>query len=523
MFAISLLRYTSLSFTNQLFRKRSYINQRSSPAPTLSCQKDEISVVAEEAKRVPRNFVPVPFRYHEELILTVETLTNLGVGIGRVDISAYPSRTVDASETKHSNGQNFGLGWVIMVPNVIPGEVVRVRIYRNYKTYSEADLVNIITSSPHRITPKCPLFEECGGCQYQHIPIRLQRVYKQEQVQQLLDRAIECKDTAVPSVLPTLGTEDEYHYRSKITPHYNAPTAGSASIGPIGFNRKNGSQRAILDVEHCVIATRPINDKLLLLRKELREKARNGTLKRPSRGATLLLRHYGKDEVTTDPNQLVSTTVNKLRFSFLAGNFFQNNPFVLPLMVQHVVDGAAFSKSGRKMTHLIDCYCGSGLFCLSASHLFETCVGIEVNEKAITEARCNGKLNNIENCSFIAASAEAIFESNDLIQWRKGDEKGEAKVSCVRDFPRETTAVVLDPPRKGCSPEFMEQLYKYQPQRVIYMSCDPSTQARDANGLVSNGYEIVSIQPFDLFPQTRHIESLIIFERRFINKAHSKQ
>jgi 23S rRNA (uracil1939-C5)-methyltransferase/tRNA (uracil-5-)-methyltransferase len=410
-----------------------------------------------------------------------------------------------------------------MVPNVIPGEVVRVRIYRNFKSYSEADLVKIITSSPDRITPKCPLFEECGGCQYQHIPIRLQRVYKQEQVQQLLDRAIECKDTMFPSVLPTLGTEDEYYYRSKITPHYNALAAGSANIGPIGFNRKNGSQRAILDVEHCVIATRPINDKLVHLRKELREKALNGTLKRPSRGATLLLRQYGKDEVTTDPNQLVSTTVNNLKFSFLAGNFFQNNPFILPLMVQHVIDGAAFSKSGRKMTHLIDCYCGSGLFCLSASHLFETCVGIEVNEKAITEARYNGKLNNIENCSFIAASAEAIFESNDLIQWRNGDEIGEAKVSCVRDFPRETTVVVLDPPRKGCSPEFMEQLYKFEPQRIIYMSCDPSTQARDANGLVSNGYEIVSVQPFDLFPQTRHIESLIIFERQFINKAHSEQ
>jgi 23S rRNA (uracil1939-C5)-methyltransferase/tRNA (uracil-5-)-methyltransferase len=269
-----------------------------------------------------------------------------------------------------------------------------------------------------------------------------------------------------------------------------------------------------LDVENCVIATRPINNKLVLLRKELQEKALSGKLKRPSRGATLLLRHHEEDEVTTDPNQLVSTTVNNLKFSFLAGSFFQNNPFVLPLMVQHVVDGAAFSKSGRRMTHLIDCYCGSGLFCISASHLFETCVGIEVNEKAIEEARCNGKLNNIENCSFIAASAEAIFESNDLIPWRNCDEKGETKLLCVRDFPRETTVVVLDPPRKGCSPEFLEQLYKFEPQRVVYMSCDPSTQARDANGLVSNGYEIVSVQPFDLFPQTRHVECLIIFERR---------
>ncbi len=546
MIIISLLRRPSLSITNRSFRKQYF---HSLSAPTAGVHKDENVAIAEEKLRIPKRFVPFPFHYHEELELKVETLTNLGVGIGRVEISEFPSPNVDDSGNEHSNSHcleasktkrrlkneekekrkldiiddNARKGWVVMVPNVVPGELVRVRIYRNHKSYSEADLVDIIAASPYRITPKCPLFEECGGCQYQHIPIHLQRQYKQQQVQQLLNRSIRREDIKIPSVLPTIGTDEEYYYRSKITPHYNGLAAGSTSIGPIGFNKKNASQRSILDVEHCIIATKPINEKLVLLRQLLQEQALNGTLKRPFRGATLLLRHHGEDEVTTDPSQLVSTTVNNLKFTFVAGNFFQNNPFLLPLMVQRVVDGAAFSENGQRMTHLIDCYCGSGLFCLSASHLFETCVGIEVNEKAIEEARYNGKLNKIENCSFVAASAEAIFESNDLIPCRNTNDCAEKKSFRVRDFPRETTCIVLDPPRKGCSTEFLEQLYRFEPQRVVYMSCDPATQARDANGLVTNGFDIVSVQPFDLFPQTRHVESLIIFERKsFINKTNNQ-
>jgi 23S rRNA (uracil1939-C5)-methyltransferase/tRNA (uracil-5-)-methyltransferase len=112
------------------------------------------------------------------------------------------------------------------------------------------------------------------------------------------------------------------------------------------------------------------------------------------------------------------------------------------------------------------------------------------------------------NCKFVAASAEAIFMSHDPIQLETF-----TTTTYVKDFPKDNTVVVIDPPRKGCSEEFLEQLYSYASQRVVYMSCDPATQARDAEGIVKAGYTIVSIQPFDLFPQTRHIESLIVFEK----------
>lgn len=191
---------------------------------------------------------------------------------------------------------------------------------------------------------------------------------------------------------------------------------------------------------------------------------------------------------------------------------FQNNPFMLPTMVDLVVDAATKkSARGEEMTHLIDCYCGSGLFAIGSSSSFDICVGIEVNEKAVEEARNNAALNGIQNCDFVSASAEAIFKSKDPVS--AGNNK-EGKDLIVGDFPRSSTVVVVDPPRKGCSEEFLEQLNEFKPARVVYMSCDPATQARDAKLLVDYGYEIISIQPFDLFPQTRHIECLAVFERK---------
>lgn len=475
---------------------------------------------------VPRKFKPFPFQYQQELTLTVSGLTNRGIGVCRVPIT----ETMNEEMTNNGDGDNkikeevsnMNAKWVVMVPNVIPGETIRAKVYRNFNTYSEADLVEIIEASPNRVKPPCPLFDECGGCQYQHMDIDTQRQWKTSQVQDLLQRIGKLDPTSFPEVSPTVGTDETYHYRSKITPHYDRPVKTSSSVGDmeiraIGFKKK--TNRNLIDVEYCHIATEAINSKLIQLRHELFDKARNGKLEKPKKGATLLLRDALKyDEnapltqeqvVETNNNVYVKTMVKDLTFKFVAGNFFQNNPFMLPVMVDHVVQAAIQpNPNGEKMTHLIDCYCGSGLFCLSASNQFDICVGIEVNEKAVEEATENANLNNIMNCKFVAASAEAIFMSHDPIQLETF-----TTTTYVKDFPKDKTVVVIDPPRKGCSEEFLEQLYSYAPQRVVYMSCDPATQARDAEGIVKAGYTIVSIQPFDLFPQTRHIESLIVFEK----------
>lgn len=474
--------------------------------------------------------------------MKIEALTNLGFGIARVELGETLDTDAVASNGKgnekeiDSNTSSDPKKWVMFVPNVIPGELVKVRIYRNYASYSDADLLQIIEPSPDRIEPLCPLATICGGCQYQHITIGRQRSMKTVQVQELFEKLGGFETQDFPAVLDTLGTDEVFGYRSKITPHYEAPMnkkgrkkaiqENSGDEGPvskmceireIGFKQK--ASRRLVDVPFCHIATPAINDALVHVREGKREEARQGLLKKPTKGATLLLRD-SDGVVETDHSVYVNTTVKDLMFRFKAGNFFQNNPYMLPKMVDLVVDAATeLSSSGKSMTHLIDCYCGSGLFTLGSSSSFDVCVGIEVNSLAVEEARDNAALNGIENCDFVSASAEAIFQSQDPVRVGAATNDGEVnddeknKDLLVSDFPRDSTVVVVDPPRKGCSEEFLQQLNDYKPARVVYMSCDPATQARDSKLLVSFGYEIVSIQPFDLFPQTRHIECLAVFER----------
>lgn len=480
----------------------------------------------------PKKFVPFPFQYQEELILKVESLTNTGIGVCRANIPQSTSATSDDVSHESSNMMAKDTnGWVVMVPNTIPGEIVRVKVYRNFGRYSDADLVEILETSPSRVKPPCPLFLKCGGCQYQHMDINLQRQWKTRHVQELLERIGKLDPDTFPPTSQTVGTDEIYNYRSKITPHYDSPTkddAGKMEIRAIGF--KQQTNRNLIDVPYCHIATERINRKLTEYREEKFKEAQEGRLQRPKKGATLLLRDalkYDENDwmnhdpyVETDPNVYVKSKVNNLTFRFLAGNFFQNNPFMLPVMVDHVNKAALQpNRRGEKMTHLIDCYCGSGLFCLSASEHFNICVGIEVNEKAVEEARVNADINNISNCKFVAASAEAIFMSNDPVEVMSVDERDgtdEEKIPSsimVKDFPKHKTVVIIDPPRKGCSEEFLQQLFAFGPERCVYMSCDPSTQARDAKDICAAGYTITSVQPFDLFPQTRHIECLIVFEK----------
>ena len=177
---------------------------------------------------------------------------------------------------------------------------------------------------------------------------------------------------------------DKTRERGRCTIHRrHGATKDRMKFVKIGFKVKNS--RKLLDVPYCHIATEAINEELTVVRATRRQDAFEGNLKKPKKGATLLFRDVNED-VVTDNTQYVTTTVAGLTFRFMAGNFFQNNPFMLPVMVDHVVVAAATTVSGNndnnKMTHLIDCYCGSGLFSLSTAASFDGCAGIEVNEKS---------------------------------------------------------------------------------------------------------------------------------------------
>jgi len=405
--------------------------------------------------RQPAKFKPHPFAYHQQIELEIETLTNLGAGLGRLD------------------------NWVVFVAGALPGEKVLARVYRNHKNHSEADLIEIIRASPERVEPPCPVFGECGGCQYQNLRYESQLRVKQEQVSGLL-RHMAGIDFPVQPTVPSPRT---FGYRSKITPHFQRARDGE--IGPIGFLQA-GRRYDLVDIPHCPIAMDALNNSLGVVRDDVRARAADY----PRKGATLLLRASSDGSVITDPRATCTEEVEGIRFHFLAGDFFQNNPFILPAFTRHVREQV--SASGAP--YLLDAYCGSGLFALTSAAAFEKVLGVELSASAVERARLNAEANGITNATFAAADAGSIFA--DI------------------PFSGSQTAVVIDPPRRGCDSAFLAQLFNFQPRTVVYVSCNPATQMRDLQAFLDNGYQPRHIQPFDLFPQTRHLECVITLEYR---------
>ncbi|MCB1077755.1 MAG: class I SAM-dependent RNA methyltransferase, partial [Verrucomicrobiae bacterium] len=336
-----------------------------------------------------RNFQPHPFGWHEEIEITIDSLSNLGHGVGRTDGD-----------------------WVVFVAFALPGERVRARVFRNSPNCSEADLIEVLDPSPDRVEPFCPLFTECGGCQYQHFSYPAQLDWKRRQVEELLVRLAEMPFP----VNPVVPSPRQDHYRSKITPHFQKPRKGT--IEAIGFLR-HGRRQQLIDVPKCPIASEAINDTLPALRRATHDRA--ATYKK---GATLLLRDSADGRVCTESTDVCEAEVGGIRFEFPAGEFFQNNPHILPAFTAHVAEQA---RAEGRCHFLVDAYCGSGLFCLTAAHHFQQAAGIEISEAAIDWARRNAERNDIGNCRFQAGEAHAIFDT-------------------VRgDFDPAKTAVVIDP------------------------------------------------------------------------------
>jgi 23S rRNA (uracil1939-C5)-methyltransferase/tRNA (uracil-5-)-methyltransferase len=431
-----------------------------------------------------KKFNDHPFPYRTEIELQIATLTNLGLGLGRVPLPGSPPSTPNSQPAQPPGG------WVVMVPFTLPGEKVRVRVYRNHKNYSEADLLEVLTPSPHRVEPRCTLFGRCGGCQYQHLNYAEQLGWKRRQVGELL-RHMAGVEFPVAEVI---ASPREFGYRSKITPHFAAwngePSSRRAAAQqelspppvehPIGF-LKQGSRFDLVDVPQCPIATPEINAKLPEVRAETQRKLAAGEYQR---GATLLLRH-AQEGVVTDYDAVIHEHVGGLKLHFLARDFFQNNPFILPAFTGYVRAQAA--ASGAKF--LIDAYCGSGLFALSCAPAFVRVAGIEISETSVRFATENAAANGITNAGFRAGDAAQIFSGV--------------------EFPPTETVVVIDPPRRGCDGSFLSQLFAFGPRAVVYVSCDPATQMRDLKDFLAAGYQLSAVQPFDLFPQTRHLECVI--------------
>lgn len=210
----------------------------------------------------------------------------------------------------------------------------------------------------------------------------------------------------------------------------------------------------------------------------------------------------------TDHNATVRERVGDTVFEYSANSFFQNNNSVLVPLTSYVRDSifpADASSEAPRATHLVDAYCGSGLFALTLAPAFDTVRGIELSRESIAAAKDNAKLNHCaEKCQFLEGDAADIFAT-------------------VEDFPREHTALIIDPPRKGADENFIDQLLQFGCQTVVYVSCNVHTQARDIGMILRKSeadkdilgwkYVVESLRGFDLFPQTAHVESVAVLRR----------
>ncbi|HEU6446886.1 MAG TPA: class I SAM-dependent RNA methyltransferase [Verrucomicrobiae bacterium] len=346
---------------------------------------------------------------------------------------------------------------VVFVPFVLVGEIVEVEITEVKKNFARAKLLRVEKASSERVEAPCVYFGKCGGCQYQHISYAEQLRIKHKQICDLFERV-----GKIPSdkIAPLIGCPQPYGYRNRIM--IRSQWNGRDKKLEIGFIR--GDNNFVEDIERCLISEPAINEQIAEVRKN----------PPPKGGIKVVLR------------------VQPENWEVPADSFFQNNFFLLPELVETV---KRFLKSGGTK-HLADLYCGVGFFGIEAAGAVESFVGVEYDRHAILAARKNASSRNISNGEFISAKVEDALP--DLLQ----------------KFSPENVSVLIDPPRKGCQPEILNLLRETEPAQIIYVSCHPATMARDLNILCAGGvFELMRVQPLDMFPQTQHVECVADLRR----------
>jgi tRNA/tmRNA/rRNA uracil-C5-methylase (TrmA/RlmC/RlmD family) len=409
----------------------------------------------------------VSLKLGDKINLTIHDLAFGGEGVGRITVTSgerqvasggnAPTMTAGESSslvTSHSTLASV----VVFVPFVITGETVEAEITEVKKSFARAKLLRVITPAPERVAPECNYYTRCGGCQYQHIDYAAQLRFKHKQIADLFERVGKISADKIAPVVPC---PQPYAYRNRIM--IRSQWNGPAKKLEIGFIRSDN--KFVEDITECKIAEPALNEQITAVRAN----------PPPKGGIKVVLRVQAEGwEVPRD-------------------SFFQNNFFLLPKLVETVRE--FLSASGAK--HLIDLYCGVGFFGIEAAGVVDSFVGVEYDQLAIAATRQNAASRKINNGEFVAAKVEVILPE------------------LLRKFSAEKTSVILDPPRKGCWPETLELLRQTKPAQVIYVSCHPATMARDLNILCADGvFELVRVQPLDMFPQTQHVECVADLRRR---------
>lgn len=450
-----------------------------------------------------------PVHLEENYELIINGYSHQGEGIGRVN--------------------NF----TVFVPGAILGERVRVKINEVKKNFARSRLEEVILSSPHRTKPLCPVYHLCGGCQLQHIVYEKQLEIKRLAAQDALIRLGQQK----VETLPVIGMEYPWRYRNKgyfqVNQEKGRVRLGFYKAGSYDFVPASG----------CVLFSSQINKLVSYLEEQLslqkvtayNSKTGRGNLRKiliresKSTGEIMIVFITKEDNLGFDENilndlvrtfpQVVSIyqNINRIPKAVLSGkdfrllegkpdleeaigpfrfkispqSFFQVNVAQAKILNEKILEYA--NLNGEET--VIDSYCGTAAISIYLAKQARTVYGIEIEKSAIRDAKINCELNNISNIKFFIGGAEEW-----LYRWRR---KGE-----------EVHIVIVNPPRKGCSPKTLKEITKIKPKQILYVSCNPATLARDVKCLTKDDdYKLKKVLPIDMFPQTGHIECIASLER----------
>ena len=389
-------------------------------------------------------------------------------------------------------------GQIIFVPGAIPGETVLAEIIEDKGRFAHARLLEVIEPSPDRVAPRCPHVPECGGCQWQHVGYARQLALKSEV---LRDQLARIGDVADPPVRPTLPAPSPWGYRNRIT-------FSVAASGRLGFQR--AASHDVVPIEECHIADPRLmalyddldldlpdlvrltlmvgsdDDDLLMAFETERDKPPQLHVDFPISCVHLV---GGTEAIPVNliGNNHVTQRVAGQAYRVSAGRFSQVNTAVAGTLVELVLEWLDPSPSDT----ILDAYCGVGLFTLPLAELSGLVVAVELDPGASEDLILN--LGEIENVQVIQGPVEAVLP--DLVE-------------------EETLhGIVVDPPRQGLNVAVVDALVTGGPSRMVYVSCDPATLARDVKRLARGGYVLAAVQPVDMFPQTYHTETVALLTR----------
>ena len=392
------------------------------------------------------------------------------------------------------NQNNEGLGIlknnnkIVFIPFSLPNEKITYRIIKENKKYDEGELLDIINKSNERQIPKCPYYFKCGGCDLMHQNYDNQLKFK---INKVINNLKHISNMDIDNI--DIEYDKEFNYRNHITLSVNKDT--------IGFYKNHTNK--IIDIDYCFISNEKINNILKKIKKFIHQykenninrisiKAYNEVLINIESDNFKLINEFKEcvsfDSLFINDNYIfgkkyVTANLDKYKYNVSSKDFFQKNTNMAVKLYEYV------KKILNNNENVLDLYCGSGGIGIFISDKVKSVIGIEIIEDAIKNAKENALINNINNIKFICGKVEDNLENINNID-----------------------TIIVDPPRVGLKKKAIEDILKINAERIIYVSCNSITLARDLNHL-KEIYKIESIKLFDLFPNTHHVESVILLSK----------